>query len=180
MVSGRLHPGYDYLVCRKLSSLWHELTGSSLEPDLNQFIFAALELGFTQRVASAIGSQIIARLLIQTGRHLGDLRESDLQELLDACRVRETRTGRGAKHYRSTTHSARQILFHLGILDAETPPAVTALTLQERMADAPHHCGPPSWLTCSANAQPAGPRRSVASPPGWRTSAAISPSRTPP
>ena len=72
MVSGRLHPGYDYLVCRKLSSLWHELTGSSLEPDLNQFIAAALELGFTQRVASAIGSQIIARLLIQTGRHLRD------------------------------------------------------------------------------------------------------------
>jgi len=71
MVSGRLHPGYDYLVCRKLSSLWHELTGSSLEPDLNKFISAALELGFTQRVASAIGSQIIARLLIQTGCHLG-------------------------------------------------------------------------------------------------------------
>ncbi|HEY1442112.1 MAG TPA: tyrosine-type recombinase/integrase [Mycobacterium sp.] len=137
MVSGRLHPGYDYLVCRKLSSLWHELTGSSLEPDLNQFIAAALELGFTQRVASAIGSQIIARLLIQTGRHLSDLRESDLQELLDACRVRETRTGRGAKHYRSTTHSARQILFHLGILDAETPPAVAPRTLQERMADVP-------------------------------------------
>jgi len=68
MVSGRLRPGYDYLVCRKLSSLWHELTDSRLEPDLDQFISAALELGFTQRVASAIGSQIIARLLIQTGR----------------------------------------------------------------------------------------------------------------
>ena len=47
MVSRRLRPGYDYLVCRKLSSLWHELTDSCLQPDLDQFISAALELGFT-------------------------------------------------------------------------------------------------------------------------------------
>jgi integrase len=96
-----------------------------------------MELGFTQRVASAIGSQIIARLLIQTGHPLSDLCEIDLQELLHACDVRQTRTGRGAKHYRRTTHSARQILFHLGILDKQAPPAVTALTLEQRMADVP-------------------------------------------
>ncbi|ANS32463.1 site-specific recombinase XerD (plasmid) [Rhodococcus opacus] len=137
MVSRRLQPGYDYLLNRKLASLWHELTDSCLEPDLNQFISAALELGFTQRVASAIGSQIIARLLIQTGRPLADLRESDLQDLLNACDFRQMRTGRGARHYRSTTHSARQILFHLGILDSEAQPAVTPLTLDERMADVP-------------------------------------------
>lgn len=137
MVSRRLQPGYDYLVHRKLSSLWHELTDSCLQPDLNQFISAALELGFTERVASAIGSQIIARLLIQTGRPLTGLRESDLQELLHACHVRQERTGRGAKHYRSTTHSARQILFHLGILDTQARPAVTALTLEQRMVDVP-------------------------------------------
>lgn len=85
MVSRRLQPGYDYLVHRKLSSLWHQLTDSCLQPDLDQFISAALELGFTERVTSAIGSQIIARLLIQTARPLTDLRESDLQELLHAC-----------------------------------------------------------------------------------------------
>ncbi len=137
MVSRRLQPGYDYLVHRKLSSLWHELTDSCLQPDLNQFISAAMELGFTERVASAIGSQIIARLLIQTGRPLTGLRESDLQELLHACHVRQERTGRGAKHYRSTAHSARQILFHLGILDTQARPAVTALTLEQRMVDVP-------------------------------------------
>ncbi|WP_260754782.1 hypothetical protein [Mycobacterium sp. SMC-8] len=68
MVSRRLQPGYDYLVHRKLCSLWHELTDSCLQPDLDQFLRAAAELGFSQRVASAIGSQIIARLLIQTAR----------------------------------------------------------------------------------------------------------------
>jgi len=137
MVSRRLRPGYDYLVYRKLCSLWHELTDSCLQPDLDQFIAAAQELGFSERVASAIGSQIIARLLIQTGRPLTDLRESDLQELLHACDVRYKRTGRGAKHYHSTSHSARQILFHLGILEKQTPPAVTALSLEQRMADVP-------------------------------------------
>ena len=137
MVSRRLQPGYDYLVHRKLSSLWHELTDSCSQPDLDQFIRAALELGFSERVASAIGSQIIARLLIQSARPLTEIRERDLQELLHACDVRQERTGRGAKHYRSTTHSARQILFHLGILDTQTPPSVTALTLEQRMADVP-------------------------------------------
>jgi len=137
MVSRRLQPGYDYLVHRKLSSLWHELTDSCLQPDLDQFISAALELGFTERVASAIGSQIIARLLIQTARPLTEIREHDLQELLHACDVRQERTGRGAKHYRSTTHSARQILFHLGVLDNQARPAVTPLTLEQRMVDVP-------------------------------------------
>ncbi|WP_407686959.1 tyrosine-type recombinase/integrase [Mycobacterium sp. HUMS_1102779] len=137
MVSRRLQPGYDYLVHRKLSSLWHELTDSCLQPDLEQFISAALELGFSERVASAIGSQIIARLLIQTAQPLTEIRESDLQELLHACDVRQERTGRGAKHYRSTTHSARQILFHLGVLDSQARPAVTALTLEQRMVDVP-------------------------------------------
>lgn len=137
MVSRRLQPGYDYLVHRKLSSLWHELTDSCLQPDLEQFISAALELGFSERVASAIGSQIIARLLIQTAQPLTEIRENDLQELLHACDVRQERTGRGAKHYRSTTHSARQILFHLGVLDNQARPAVTALTLEQRMVDVP-------------------------------------------
>lgn len=135
MVSRRLRPGYDYLVHRKLASLWHELTDSCLQPDLDQFMSAATELGFSRRVSSAIGSQIIARLLIQTGRPLTGLRDGDLQELLDACDTRQARTGRGAKHYRSTTHSARQIMFHLGILDTQVVPAPKALTLEERMAD---------------------------------------------
>ncbi|MGK2886103.1 MAG: tyrosine-type recombinase/integrase [Rhodococcus sp. (in: high G+C Gram-positive bacteria)] len=137
MISRRLQPGYDYLVHRKLSSLWHELTDSCLQPDLDQFITAATELGFSERVASAIGSQIITRVLIQTGRPLLDLSERDLQDLLRACDTREEETGRGAKHYRNTSRSARQILFHLGVLDSPAPPSVVAVTLEQRMADVP-------------------------------------------
>ena len=47
MVSGRLQPGYDYLVSRKLCSLWHELTGifKLEETSLNQFIAVELATG---------------------------------------------------------------------------------------------------------------------------------------
>ena len=103
MLSGRLQPGYDYLVARKLSSLWRYGPGSPLQPGLDRFLAAALELGFTERVASAVGSQIIARLLIQTTRPLTSLTEHDLEELAQACRDRQERTGRGWRHYRSGT-----------------------------------------------------------------------------
>src|SRR5664279_1606623 len=85
MVSRRLRPGYDYLVARKLSSFWRDLTGSALQPDLDRFLVAAGELGFSQRQASAVASQIIARLLIEAG----------LTDLAQACRRRQERTGRG-------------------------------------------------------------------------------------
>src|SRR5687768_18419299 len=48
MVSRRLRPGYDYLLARKLSSFWRDLAGSALRPDLDRFVAAAGELGFSQ------------------------------------------------------------------------------------------------------------------------------------
>jgi integrase len=134
MVSRRLRPGWDYLVARKLSSFWRDLDGSALQPDLDKFMAAARELGFSQRVASAVASQIIARLLIQTGRDLGELTERDLTDLADACRARQAATGRGWKHYRSALHTARQALFHLQVLDSPAPPAQVMLPLETRMA----------------------------------------------
>jgi integrase len=134
MVSRRLRPGWDYLVARKLSSFWRDLDGSALQPDLDLFMAAARELGFSQRVASAVGSQIIARLLIQTGRDLAELTEQDLAELVDACRARQDSTGRGWRHYRSALHTARQVLFHLQILDSPAPPSQVMLPFETRMA----------------------------------------------
>jgi integrase len=129
-----LHPGYDYLVERKLSSLWRELDASPLGPDLARFVAAARQAGFTERVASATASQIIARLLIQTGRPLDALGHDDFAELIDACRKRQLRTGRGWRHYRGTIHSARQVLFHLGVLDSPAPPLATGQPFVERMS----------------------------------------------
>ena len=70
MVSRRLRPGYDYLLARKLSSFWRDFTGSALHADLDRFVAAAREFGFSGRQASSVASQIIARLLIQSGRGL--------------------------------------------------------------------------------------------------------------
>jgi integrase len=135
MLTHRLQPGYDYLVARKLSSLWRYVPGSPLQPDLKRFATAALELGFTERVASAVGSQITARLLIQTARPLTDLTEDDLQQLMQACRERQDRTGRGWRHYASGVHTVRQVLFHLGVLPNPTTPRSMLVPLPERMAD---------------------------------------------
>ena len=135
LVSRRLRPGYDYLVARKLSSFWRDLTGSALQPDLDRFVAAAGELGFSERMASGVASQVIARLLIETGRGLDELTEADLTELALACQQRPERTGRGWRHYRGAAHTARQVLFHLGALDRPAPPAQVPLPLEERMVD---------------------------------------------
>ena len=61
---------------------------------------AAGELGFSERMASGVASQVIARLLIETGRGLDELTEADLTDLALACQQRQERTGRGWRHYR--------------------------------------------------------------------------------
>jgi len=37
MLNGELHPGYDYLVARKLTSLWREISHTPLAADLERF-----------------------------------------------------------------------------------------------------------------------------------------------
>ena len=50
MIHGHLRPGYDYLLERKISSLWRELGGTSLGEDLARVLDAAAQLGFSERV----------------------------------------------------------------------------------------------------------------------------------
>lgn len=139
MVSGRLRPAYDYLVARKLSSFWRELTGSALEPDVRRFMAAARELGFSARMAKDVASQVVARLLIQTGRGLGDLAPGDLDELAEACRRREQRTGKGWWHYRMAIGAAERVLFHVGVLRTPPPPRQSPQPFGRRLAGvAPH------------------------------------------
>ena len=99
MVHRGLRPGYDYLLERKLSPIWREIKDSPLAADLDRFMIAAADLGFTERVRFGTGSQVPARLLIQTGRRLQDLTLADLVEFTGACRDRQQRTGKDHKHY---------------------------------------------------------------------------------
>ncbi|HMC07792.1 MAG TPA: integrase, partial [Actinomycetota bacterium] len=140
MLHGHLHPGYDFLLARrKLPSLWREVPHSPLAEDLRRFAAGAAELGFSERVCSGLGSQVVARLLIQTGRGLASLTGDDLQELAAACQHRQERTGIGWRHYSSAIYTTRQVLFHLGVLANPPPNALARLRqdFERRMAPIP-------------------------------------------
>jgi len=135
MFGRHLRPGYDYLIRRKLASFWRELHHSPLAADMSIFLGAAAELGFTERTRSAVGSQVIGRLLIQTGRPLGLLTDVDLAELATACQQRQDTDGIRLGHYHRSIHTARQVLFHLGVLNEPPINANTLLrqSFQQRM-----------------------------------------------
>ncbi|MEO5843076.1 MAG: tyrosine-type recombinase/integrase [Acidimicrobiales bacterium] len=130
-----LRPGWDWLVSRKLSSLWREINGTTIDADMTRFVDTAEAIGFTALQARRAASQSIARLLIQTGRRLDDLHVDDLNELAAACEQRETATGQRWRHYRSAMMCAQQVLFHLGVIDEPPPSAQQPDTLEERFAD---------------------------------------------
>jgi integrase len=134
MMGGYLRPGYDYLLRRKLTSFWRELPHSPMAADTARFLAAAEELGFTERTRVAVGSQVLGRLLIQTGRGLDQLTEADLEELLDACRQRQKQDGAAlSRHYSGAAHAARQVFFHLGVLDQ--PPLNVATQLRQSFTE---------------------------------------------
>jgi len=137
MLGGYLRPGYDYLIRRKLAVFWRHLPAGPMADDLTRFLGAAQELGFTERTRSASASQVIGRLLIQTGRRLDALTDNDFDDLLTASAARHG-AGKASRHYSSATHTARQVMFHLGVF-AEQPVNATSLLRQsfaQRMRDA--------------------------------------------
>ena len=137
MLAGHLRPGYDYLIRRKLAVFWRHLPPGPLAEDLARFLDAAQELGFTERTRSAAASQVIGRLLIQTGRRLDALTDNDFDDLLTASAARHG-AGKPSRHYSSSTHTARQVMFHLGVF-TDQPVNATSLLRQsfaQRMRDA--------------------------------------------
>jgi integrase len=134
MLHRALKPGYDYLLERKLSPIWREIKDSPLGPDLDRFMIASAGLGFTERVRFGTGSQVPARLLIQTGRCLQDLTLADLAEFSAACRDRQQRTGKGHHHYLAAVSNTQRVLFHLGILD-QLPRSGGPVPFAQRLAE---------------------------------------------
>jgi hypothetical protein len=139
LLGGHLHPGYDYLIRRKLTSFWRDVPHFPMTQHTTRLLDTAAQLGFTERTRSATASQVIGRLLIQTGRGLDQLREDDFEELLTACQQRQDRDGIGW-HYRRAVHTARQVLFHLGIFD--TQPVNPTSLLRQSFAQRMHTATP--------------------------------------
>jgi integrase len=136
ILTRRLQPGYDYLLGRKFSSIWRDLGGTPLEEDLTRFIAAAREQGYSERVTSAMASQIVLRLLVGSGRPLNELTPRDFDDLAFAGVAREQRTGASWRHYRDTMPATRQVLFHLGILH-DSVSSTHRLPTTERLVTVP-------------------------------------------
>ena len=128
---------------------WRELPPGPLAEDLAGFLGAAAELGFTERTRSATASQVVGRLLIQTGRRLDALTDNDFDDLL-AASAAPTRPRETSRHYSSAVHTARQVMFHLGVLDraaGERDQPAAAELHRSGCATPPRRCGRRSWPT---------------------------------
>ena len=137
LVTGRLHPSWEYLVHRKFSSIWRDVPGTVIGQDLAAFITAARGCGYSQRVASAMASQVIARVLFATGKRLTDLVHDDFDALAVAGLARQAATGRTWKHYRATATGAKTVLYHHGVLPALPEPFEQRWPFARRLAHVP-------------------------------------------
>jgi site-specific recombinase XerD len=141
MLHHGLQPGYDYLLDRKLSSIWREIQASPIASQLDEFMATAKQLGFTERVRFATGSQVPVRLLIQTGKPLHQLSLADLEEFKTACTDRQQQTGKDHRHYLSGLSNTQRVLFHMGIVDqlsrsnGPVPFAVRLAAVQQPIRD---------------------------------------------
>jgi integrase len=147
MLSGQLHPGYDYLVERKLAAVLREAPGSMLGDQRERFLAAAAELGYRPRAAAGMCSQAAMRLLIQSGRPLTGLTDDDLRELDDAITAREQARGQQLQHYRIAVTAARAVIYHMGA--PVTPPAGTWRRAHLRWEWARHFDGVPDGIAAS-------------------------------
>src|SRR5262249_50659015 len=114
MLSGQLHPGYDYLLERKLPPVLREAAAGLLGEERARFLVAASELGYLPRVAAGLCSQIAMRLLIRAGRPLPELTDTDIAAFDAAITERENACGRPLKHYRDALYTSRTVIYHMG------------------------------------------------------------------
>ncbi len=141
LVTGRLHPGWEYLVHRKFSSIWRDVPGTVIGQDLDTFTAAARSCGYTDRVASAMASQVITRVLFATGKRLCEVTHADFDALAAAGTDRQARTGRTWKHYRSCASGAKTVLYHVGVLPVLALPWQVRWPFARRVADVPDPMG---------------------------------------
>jgi|LSQX01.1.fsa_nt_gb integrase len=137
LVTGRLRPSWEYLVHRKFSSLWRALPGTRIGDDVQEFITAARAVGYSERVASAMASQVMARVLFATGKPLHEITHDDFDALTAAGQARQEATGRTWRHYRACATATRTVLFHHGVLPALPPSWEQRWSFARRLAGVP-------------------------------------------
>jgi len=146
MLSGQLHPGYDYLLARKLPAVLREAPDGPLGEDRARFLAAAAELGYQPRVAAGLCSQIAMRMLIQAGPPLTGLTDAGIAAFDEAITARERAGGRPLKHYRDALYTSRTVIYHMG---APVSPAAAKNTAHLRWEWARYFGGVPAAITAS-------------------------------
>src|SRR5258708_4151255 len=146
MLSGQLHPGYDYLLERKLPAVLREAADGPLGGDRARFLAAAAELGYPPRVAAGLCSQIAMRMLIQAGHPLTGFTDADITAFGDAIDARERGCGRSLKHYRDALYTSRTVIYHMG---APVTPAAAKNTAHLRWEWARYFDGVPAGIGAS-------------------------------
>lgn len=126
MLHGHLRPGYDYLLDRKFHAIVREGRRTPLGEDLARFDAATEALGYSASARHGMVSQIAVRMLIETGKPLGQLGDDDFGELAAAITSREQRHGRSFRHYHQALYASRAVIYHLG---APAEPAPKRSTL---------------------------------------------------
>ena len=180
LVTGRLHPSWQYLVHRKFSSIWRDVAGTTIGEDLDEFITAARACGYSEQTARAMASQVLARVLFATGKRLDDLTTADFDALNFAGQQREQATGRTWKHYRGCATATRTVLFHHKILPAPPPPAQTRWPYQRRLAEVPDPMKSLLIGYLERKAVTCKPSTVSGLTPAWPRSPPSSPASTPP
>jgi len=135
MLFGYLHPGYDYLVERKLVGLWDMIPRSPMAPYVDRFLVEARNLGYSDKVGIRVGSQALVRLLIQTGKPLDRLALSDIENFRAALRQRQEVSNKGFRHYHGALIVVEQVLFHLGIFALAPVSQIVPEPFSLRMTD---------------------------------------------
>lgn len=93
MLHRYLRPGYDYLLERKLTVILREAAASPPGGDLQRFAAAAEALGYSLRARTGMASEVAVRVLIQAGRPLDELTDTDFTAFGRAISEREARIG---------------------------------------------------------------------------------------
>lgn len=105
--------------------------------DIEEFITAARKVGYSEQVASAMASQVMARILFATGKRLHEVTHDDFDALTVAGTARQQATGRTWKHYRGCATATKTVLYHHGILPALPQPWQQRQPFARRVAAVP-------------------------------------------
>lgn len=133
MLTGKIHGDYGYLLETRLTNILTACFGLPLEADLVFFLEQARTVGFSERVARAMTTGVVARILLHTGGPLAAVRSDALEEFEAACREREQRSTRSAHPYLVLAADVRRVLFHAELMPEPAPKPDKRRSFTQRM-----------------------------------------------